>query len=873
VLLATLLLAAGSARAAVPDPMARGSYAVTTMDPFTAGTVNLQEPAAGGGAATGPAAAVTLQLRGSLYAPIGRTTPSPVLVLVHGNHGSCDTGSAPDCTAFKRNDRGYAYLGENLASWGYTVVSLDQDQLMYYQDSPMAKGMHQRRLLIAAALDALYKANQEPLGPDSTIGGSLVGKLDMTRIGLMGHSRGGDAVTSFIDYNRTRPEPGRRYPLRGVIALAPVDYERRAPYGTPFMAELPLCDGDVSNLQGARFFERSQYVAPGDPFPRVQIGVHGTNHNWFNSVWAADGEDSNPNDAACSVTQPNNIRLSGGTSTYDSSISPATDSGASGGGTYTFVNRGSGDPALMGDQEKVGLATMSAFFRRYVGGESGFDAYMTGERNAEGLPELPESACPSQQISGVSRTGQAGQTNGLRIPCAERTLTSYFAAPAEREDVIRPEPDDPLGLSAVGTALTGSGFANPYLDTGGVLPKPATTSGGYDWCNPEPDHFAPGQLGKPGYPAATKACPLPAIGDLGGQTGIRENGPVNQSYGLQLALAWENPLAATGKPATIGTRIPAAKGDVSGLKALALGAAVNFFDPRNPAHAGEALWNPAATMQDFTIALTDAAGRTGTVAAADQRYGNALHPSVGDTTSKTHVILNQIRVPLADFAAQGVDLKQVRRIELRFGEEGKPATGSVQIADVRFQEAAAGPQVLADVPGGPGPATGRSTSGPDPVAILAATPRAQPSAREPDVLGLAGATKVGSPTRCVDRTAPSVRVTRATVAGRRLTVRGRAADSGCRRSGKRAARKGSVASVQVSLAKATGKRCRFVGADGRLGRSMGCGAPVALVAKGRSSWSLRTVRRLAAGRYRLVVRAIDADGNQRRTAVRTVVVR
>ena len=27
----------------------------------------------------------------------------------------------------------------------------------------------------------------------------------MTRIGLMGHSRGGDAVASFIDYNRTRP--------------------------------------------------------------------------------------------------------------------------------------------------------------------------------------------------------------------------------------------------------------------------------------------------------------------------------------------------------------------------------------------------------------------------------------------------------------------------------------------------------------------------------------------------------------------------------------------------------------------------------------------------------------------------------------------
>ncbi len=32
----------------------------------------------------------------------------------------------------------------------------------------------------------------------------------------------------------------------------------------------------------------------------------------------------------------------------------------------------SGDPSLMGDQERLGLATMAAFFRRYVGGEGAF---------------------------------------------------------------------------------------------------------------------------------------------------------------------------------------------------------------------------------------------------------------------------------------------------------------------------------------------------------------------------------------------------------------------------------------------------------------------------------------------------------------------
>jgi hypothetical protein len=81
--------------------------------------------------------------------------------------------------------------------------------------------------------------------------------------------------------------------------VAPVDYERRAPYGMPYMTVLPFCDGDVSNLQGARFFERSQYIAPNDPFPRIQVSLLGANHNFFNSVWSADNDDQTVADSAC----------------------------------------------------------------------------------------------------------------------------------------------------------------------------------------------------------------------------------------------------------------------------------------------------------------------------------------------------------------------------------------------------------------------------------------------------------------------------------------------------------------------------------------------------------------------------------------------
>jgi hypothetical protein len=698
--LACAVLAPAAAAAELPDPLDRGPLAVTTLDPFRAGTVDLQEPNAGGGAPTGSAAPVTVQIRGSLYYPTTAPGPAPLIVLVHGNHASCDSGTSPNCTQFKRNDRGYAYLGENLASWGYAVASLDQDQLIAFQDG-LARGMHQRRRLIAALLDSLYAANQAPLpdGPNANIGAALVGRLDMSKIGLMGHSRGGDAVTSFIDYNRTRPSPGRRYGLDGVISLAPTDYERRAPYGVPYLTILPYCDGDVSNLMGARMYERGQYISPTDTTPRIQMSLHGTNHNWFNTVWKADGEDNNPNDAACAVSQPNNIRLTGG--------------------LYTRETRGSGDPALMGEQELAGLATMGSFFRAYVGGESAFLPYLTGEL----AQQLPSSACPTSEA-------------GLRMACEERLMTSYFPGAGDRLDVIRPEPDAPLALSAVGTAVTGSGFSNPFLVGGGVDPLPQTTPDGFDWCNPEPLHFTPSAVGGSGRPTAEKPCPLPADGALGGQGGTRENAPINHSYGLQLALAWDG-------PAQLGTRIPAAKSDVSGFRALALGAAVNFFDPRNPDRTlGAGLWNPAATTQDFTIALTDRAGHEGTVAAASPRYGNALHQSLGNTTSKTHVVLNQIRVPLADFAAQGVDLTRIRRLDLRFGAPGQPVTGSIQLADVRFQE--------------------RS-----PVTVAAASTAAR-----------IAAAAVAPAAACADTVAPRIRVSTRAV-GRRLRIGGTVADAGC----------------------------------------------------------------------------------------------
>jgi large repetitive protein len=724
----------------LPDPLAYGKYTPKETNPVVFGETALQEPNSKGGAATGANSAITVPVRGSMWTPENYPGKSPLLLFVHGNHGECDKGSGPKCEIYKRNDEGYAYMAKNLASWGYTVVSLDQDELMARQDS-LGKGMHARRLLIMAMLDKIKQADEEPLTTEgANVGSSLVGKIDMTRIGLMGHSRGGDAVASFVLYNQTLPV-GERFPLRGVVSIAPVDYERHAPYGVPYLTVFGSCDGDVSNLQGARLYERSQYES-NDPYPRFQVVQVGGNHDAYNTVWQADGDDSSQADAACgpdakgskgqvptesktepgvfspenvlgtlNTEDPHNIRLSGEAGPHFEAVTGETKPYRWGNAEKLnpLVNtRMSGDPALMGDQEKMGLATVAAFFRRYVGGEGAFEPYLTGELAAEGEPSIPQSACPSSEA-------------GKRIPCIDRVADSYTAPPNERMDVLRPDTEHPTTLDALGTKIEAAGFANPYPKGGGVQPRPATTPNGIDWCDPDPHQAEPAQLKEGEFPTASKSCPQPAAHTLGGQgrnetpgaestAEPRENAPVNGSYGRQLALAWE-------EPADLGLNIPAADGNVSGYKALYMATAVNFFDPRNPLRGEEGLWNPEAAPQNWTIAVKDAEGNEGTVEAANPDFGTATQQTLGSTSDRVHVILRDLRVPLAEFAEQGVNLSKLRKLELRFGGEGMPSSGSIQLADVNFEQPATGfSSVLLDsTTPNAGPGEGEPKSGPNPV--------------------------------------------------------------------------------------------------------------------------------------------------------------
>ena len=208
-------------------------------------------PANGGASQTFPQ-----PLEGSIIYP---DTPGPwkVLLFLHGRHSTCIIGrraararrrsTSPDVTCRDtdnpdgtenttniRSYQGYDYLSTNLASHGYVVMSVSANTVVSFDNTfSYDAGANARSQIIAASLDLLYRWNNGtgPVVPGDdyhTVGEKLTGKMEMQRVGLMGHSRGGEGVTDYIRFNRQRPS-GRIYNVQAVMSLAPIDSPEAGP--------------------------------------------------------------------------------------------------------------------------------------------------------------------------------------------------------------------------------------------------------------------------------------------------------------------------------------------------------------------------------------------------------------------------------------------------------------------------------------------------------------------------------------------------------------------------------------------------------------------------------------------------------------------
>jgi hypothetical protein len=231
--------------------------------------------------------------------------PYPLVLFLHGNHSACyrrDSSGydwpCPDGWLPLPNYEGYDYVARRLAAFGFVVVSVSGNGVNVLGNRVVDTGMRQRGELLERHLDLWRRWSTTGAGP---FGSRFVGQVDLSRIGTMGHSRGGEGVVWQVLVDRERANP---YGIDAVLPLAPVDFTRRTINRVPLAVVLPYCDGDVSDLQGVHFFDDARYEVPGDRSPKHTVTVMGANHNFFNTVWSPssgypgsfdDGDSGCPN--------------------------------------------------------------------------------------------------------------------------------------------------------------------------------------------------------------------------------------------------------------------------------------------------------------------------------------------------------------------------------------------------------------------------------------------------------------------------------------------------------------------------------------------------------------------------------------------------
>lgn len=141
-------------------------------------------------------------VRGWLRYPASALDPKvdagrfPVVVLQHGNHEN-----------WEPSYRGYDYLAENLATHGYVVLSIDVNWINWGSVLMDDWQSQSRAQLILGTLDRLRQIDQQGQVDANGVAGplnALKGRLDFDRVGIMGHSRGGQGVSNAIKFNQTR---------------------------------------------------------------------------------------------------------------------------------------------------------------------------------------------------------------------------------------------------------------------------------------------------------------------------------------------------------------------------------------------------------------------------------------------------------------------------------------------------------------------------------------------------------------------------------------------------------------------------------------------------------------------------------------------
>ena len=265
---------------------------------------------------------VPVEVVGEVTLPRRAPGARPLVLILHGRHGSCFTGGPTGtvsgdwpCPAGWQpvpSYRGYRAMTELLASQGYVTVSISANGINA-QDFASADGGAAARAALVRHHLALW-SYWSLVGGDP-FGGVLRGKVDVRRVMLVGHSRGGEGVARAAIESR-RADPWR---VLGLVPIGSTAFGRQVPATVDTMVLLPRCDGDVSDLQGQIYVDEGRdLLRPSDQSLRSSVLLLGANHNFFNSEWTP-GQSAAPSfddwnlwgsddDPVCGANSPRRLK-------------------------------------------------------------------------------------------------------------------------------------------------------------------------------------------------------------------------------------------------------------------------------------------------------------------------------------------------------------------------------------------------------------------------------------------------------------------------------------------------------------------------------------------------------------------------------------
>ncbi|QND51493.1 hypothetical protein HB779_05965 [Phyllobacterium sp. 628] len=580
----------------------------------------------------------------------------PVIIFLHGQHDKTDPSY-----------EGYDYLAKDLAEHGYVVLSIDANAINTVGDD----SSQSRAQLILGTLDRMREIDgfgQIDLGANLGKLDPLKGKLDFTRVGIIGHSRGGQGVANTILFNEIRSGV-REEELKATLLAKPSNFQTAYPElaaaVTPAVKAIPATEATATVPATPASLDPQKFR---DAIIKYNIfyasGTNNANGNaapfyMFKGAFLVGPTDSGGNQGLSNVplaallpSCDGDVFNLHGASTYDRNrFGRAGDTapryqimvnganhndyntiwtkddfadawwGKAAGPAYCYRRPDQKDSIRLTaeDQRRTGLFIINSFMRYHVGGEQKFAPWWNGHA------QLPEAVCP-----------------GGKGTCDERVELTVQKADSLQKTIQRFEWVDSLKRNVLGGAITLVGF----------------------------DYIA--------------RCDTPSVANVGGNCLPKRLPDFKyhdwEGYGLfsiadHAELVWSKPNA------TITTDLVS----ISAASYDSLTFRIAVVRPMG---------------QEVMVTLTDSTGKTATVAASD--FSNALYngPRVkkgGDTpkdqdlpmvddpadapyaSGQVKILMNMVAIPLKAF--EGVDMTKLKELKLSFPKE----SGKVAITDIELQ--------------------------------------------------------------------------------------------------------------------------------------------------------------------------------------------